>query len=122
MSAIIVEAVRIWLWTGTGVAALFLFYGIDSCDEDADGAYAFRPLLIPGLLLVWPLAIWRWYRITTQTETWANRYMPPRAVHSVFAAGLALAVVALLLAGMLVRQEWPGDITPERLAVSEADQ
>jgi hypothetical protein len=26
------------------------------------GAYAFRPLLLPGLALLWPLVLWRWRR------------------------------------------------------------
>jgi hypothetical protein len=29
-------------------------------DPAARGAYAFRPLLLPGLVLLWPLVAWRW--------------------------------------------------------------
>ncbi len=109
-----------WLTLGAGVAAAFLLIGIDGIDEDADGAYAFRPLLIPGILMIWPLVLWRWLRIKTGAGHWLHRYQPPRAVHFpvaiLFAAALAFAVVA----GLAVRQEWPTDIQPERL--SEAGQ
>ena len=42
-----------------GVA--FLFVGIDRVDDSARGAYAFRPLLLPGLVLLWPFVVLRWY-------------------------------------------------------------
>nr|MDH4439247.1 hypothetical protein [Rhizobium sp.] len=50
------------LWTTPGliVAVAFLVAGIDRIDQAAVGAYAFRPLLIPGIILLWPLVVWRW--------------------------------------------------------------
>ncbi len=50
------------LWAGIGliVAAAFLLYGFDKVDPGAHDAYAVRPLLIPGLVLLWPVVIWRW--------------------------------------------------------------
>lgn len=49
-------------WGGAGlvVALAFLLFGIDRVDEAAHGAYAVRPLLLPGLILLWPLVLWRW--------------------------------------------------------------
>lgn len=45
---------------GLAVAAAFLLVGFDRVDPAARGAYAVRPLLLPGLVLLWPLVLWRW--------------------------------------------------------------
>jgi hypothetical protein len=55
-------------WTGIyvyggigGVVALgFVLVGIDRVDPAARGAYLVRPLLLPGLTLLWPLVLVRW--------------------------------------------------------------
>lgn len=47
---------------GAVVALAFLTVGIERIDPAARGAYAFRPLLLPGLILLWPLVLWRWRR------------------------------------------------------------
>lgn len=59
-SALIVDVVRYYLMAGGVVAALFLVIGLDRIDPSARGTYAFRPLLIPGICLLWPLVIYRW--------------------------------------------------------------
>lgn len=59
-SALIVDLVRYYLMAGGVVAALFLVIGLDRIDPSARGTYAFRPLLIPGICLLWPLVIYRW--------------------------------------------------------------
>jgi hypothetical protein len=48
--------------TGLLVGLAFLVFGLDRLDPAAAGAYAFRPLLLPGLALLWPLVLWRWLR------------------------------------------------------------
>ncbi|WP_159952999.1 hypothetical protein [Rhizobium sp. 18065] len=53
-------ALFLWVTPGLIVAVAFLAIGIDRIDHAAVGAYAFRPLLIPGILLLWPLVVWRW--------------------------------------------------------------
>ena len=45
---------------GALVAVAFLVAGIERVTHAARGAYAFRPLLFPGLVLLWPLVAWRW--------------------------------------------------------------
>ena len=45
---------------GMAVAVAFLLLGLERVDPAARGAYAFRPLLLPGLVLLWPLVAWRW--------------------------------------------------------------
>lgn len=60
MAAGIVNAVMAYGATGAVLALAFLLWGIDRVDPSARGAYAFRPLLIPGLVLLWPLVAARW--------------------------------------------------------------
>ena len=48
---------------GAAVALAFLTVGIERVDPAARGAHAFRPLLVPGLVLLWPLVLWRWRRL-----------------------------------------------------------
>ncbi len=60
MAAIIIDAAEVYLALGAVVAAAFLVWGIDRVDPSANGAYAFRPLLIPGIVLLWPLVALRW--------------------------------------------------------------
>ena len=115
-AAAIVEIARLWLVIGAGVAALFLIFGIDRIDEDADGAYVFRPLLIPGILLIWPLVLWRWLRLETGAGHWANRYKPPRAVHLPVAVVMAAALAFAMAAGLSFKQSWPADIAPQKLS------
>ena len=62
-AAIIVDCVTAWLAIGILAGVAFLFLGIDRTDHAARGAYAFRPLLLPGLVLLWPLVLLRWYSL-----------------------------------------------------------
>lgn len=63
LAAIIVDIATAWLATGVLVGVAFLFVGIDRVDDAAHGAYAFRPLLLPGLTLLWPFVLLRWYAL-----------------------------------------------------------
>jgi hypothetical protein len=60
-AAIVVNCVTAWLAIGGLAGVAFLFLGIDNVDDSARGAYAFRPLLLPGLVLLWPYVVVRWY-------------------------------------------------------------
>ncbi len=60
MAATIVHAAMLYGAAGLAVSALFLLWGIDRVDPAASGAYAFRPLLIPGIVLLWPVVLMRW--------------------------------------------------------------
>jgi hypothetical protein len=55
--------VTIWLAIGVVVGVAFLFLGIDRVDPAARGSYAFRPLLLPGLTLLWPFVAVRWFML-----------------------------------------------------------
>jgi hypothetical protein len=62
-AAMIVQFVTIWLAVGVVLGVAFLFFGIERIDPAARGAYAFRPLLLPGLALLWPFVAVRWFRV-----------------------------------------------------------
>lgn len=112
----ILMGLRIWGSIGALVAAVFLTIGMDRVDEDAQGAYFFRPLLIPGVLVIWPLVLWRWHIYETQTEVLERRYAPPRRSH--FAVGMIMpaGIALIILTGLNVRQTWPADVEPVLLS------
>jgi len=120
MAAALIWLAEAWLWAGAAVAAIFLLWGIDRIDEDARGAYVFRPLLVPGILLIWPLVLWRWWVLETGRDQWAKRHAPPRRAHG--AAALAMSVLIVLAAGfgLFRKQSWPDNIAPVRLSEAAA--
>jgi hypothetical protein len=59
-AATVIAAMRLWAFAGLAVAIAFLLVGIDRIDPAARGAWAFRPLLVPGIVLLWPLVLARW--------------------------------------------------------------
>ncbi|MGZ2257294.1 hypothetical protein [Roseobacter sp. A03A-229] len=119
----ILMALRIWGSIGAVVAALFLTIGMDRIDEDAREAYIFRPLLIPGVLVIWPLVLWRWYLYESGRERWARRYDPPRKSHFTVGWLLPIGICVIILAGLSQRQSWPSDIAPVQIsAPAEAAQ
>jgi hypothetical protein len=60
----------LWIYGGIGaaVALAFVLYGIDRIDVAAHGAYAVRPLLLPGLMILWPLVLIRWVALARQKD------------------------------------------------------
>ncbi|WP_299742300.1 hypothetical protein [uncultured Tateyamaria sp.] len=111
----LVMAMQTWGMIGALVAAVFLTVGIDRIDEDARGAYVFRPLLIPGVLLIWPIVLWRWWQIETERAAWANRYRPVRASYGLAIIAMSIGILVIVIAGLSVRQTWPADIAPVQL-------
>lgn len=115
----LVMAMQAWGIIGALVAAVFLTIGMDRIDEDARGAYIFRPLLIPGVLLIWPLVLWRWWRIETEAAPWAARYRAVRAPYGPAVIAMSIAIVAVIATGLSVRQTWPADVAPLQLSEGE---
>ena len=66
------EALRIltliYFVIGSGTALWFLISGIDKVEPAAHGSYVFRPILFPGVVLIWPIVIMRWNIIRGQQE------------------------------------------------------
>ncbi|APX11872.1 hypothetical protein [Tateyamaria omphalii] len=112
----LVMAMQTWGIIGALVAAVFLTIGIDRIDADARGAYVFRPLLIPGVLLIWPIVLWRWWQVETERAAWADRYRPVRASYGVAVVLMSIGIIAIVIAGLSVRQTWPADIAPVQLS------
>ncbi|MEO0371124.1 MAG: hypothetical protein AAF231_06675 [Pseudomonadota bacterium] len=108
--------VEIWAWIGLAVAVAFLLFGIHRVDEDADGAVAFRPMLIVGIVLIWPLVLWRWYVLAADRDNWKARHVPPRATHMIAALFLVVAVGASVTLSMALKQTWPDHIAPQQLS------
>lgn len=106
MVATLLQIAEIYLWIGAAVAAVFLLWGIDRVEPNAAGAFVFRPLLIPGILLIWPLVVWRWW-VLARGESEARRHRPPRRVQHAVAIALALAIPVILMGALLVRQNRP---------------
>ncbi len=102
---------------GAVVAAAFLLLGLDRVDPAARGAYAFPPLLVPGLVLLWPVVALRW-RALERGRGWtraAAMQTRHRSVHVRMWIGLAIASPVLLLAALALRQEGPLEAAPVRL-------
>ncbi|MEM9432967.1 MAG: hypothetical protein AAGA12_03535 [Pseudomonadota bacterium] len=119
----ILMALQIWGIVGGLVAIWFLSIGIDQIDEDAQGAYVFRPLLVPGVVMIWPLVLWRWQVLRSGRDVWQKRYAPRRTAHHAVAVCLAVGIVVVLATGLALRQSWPADFEPEQLAQpADADQ
>jgi hypothetical protein len=60
LPVLIVDCAAGYGLAGLVVALAFLLFGLDRIDPAARGAYGFRPLLLPGLVLLWPLVLVRW--------------------------------------------------------------
>lgn len=106
-ASLIVWLASLWLYAGAAVAALFLLIGIDRIDEDARGTYSFRPLLVPGILLLWPLVLWRWWALESGAASWQTSYRPLRAAHGRVWLVLAILIPLIFIGSLAVRQSWP---------------
>ena len=62
----LLTALEIYAAIGALATAAFLLVGLDRIDPSARGAYAFRPLVIPGAILLWPLVLWRWLTLAKE--------------------------------------------------------
>lgn len=51
---------------GAVVAALFLFIGFGRVDEASHGAWTVRPVLFPGMMILWPVVLVRWIMLERQ--------------------------------------------------------
>lgn len=128
MAAGIVTVLEIYGMAGLAVAAVFLAWGIDRVEENARGAFVFRPLLIPGVALLWPLVVWRWVSLERGGDRWAARHRPPRRLQDWLSVALSAAIPVILFAALLVRQDGPFERPAELLeppppaAGAEADQ
>ncbi len=113
---LLLMVLKMWGTVGVLIAALFLSFGIDRIDEDAREAYFFRPLLIPGVLVIWPLVLWRWYRYETGSDRWQSRYDPPLKSHFWVGLILPIGIALIVVTGLSQRQSWPLRIAPVQIS------
>lgn len=98
---------------GLVVGIAFLLFGIERCDAAAIGAHGFRPLLLPGLALFWPLVIRRWKASAAP----AIPGLPGPRLHLGLWLALALLLPALLLGAAAL---CPGTSADAPLRLSQA--
>ena len=96
-----------WIYAGTAVAVIFLSLGIDRVDDSARSSYTFRPLLVPAILLLWPLVWWRWLRLETGVDADRGRDRAVRAAHGWVWAALTILIPLLFFGAMYLRQTPP---------------
>ena len=97
-----------YLYVGLAVAAVFLLFGIGRLDENAEEAWIFRPLLIPGVLLIWPLVLWRW-AVLRRGEQKLDRHRMPRIRQERAQLAFIFAIPLILVLALVLRQD-PSDL------------
>jgi hypothetical protein len=105
-----------YLYAGGVVAVVFLLFGLSRLDENAQGAWVFRPLLIPGVLLIWPLVIWRW-SVLRRGEEKLDRHRMPRIRQERAQLVFVIVIPLILLTAVLLRQDpdaLPGPVLLEQ--------
>ncbi len=109
------HAAQVYASVGTLVALAFLAFGLARIDPGARGAYGFRPLLLPGLVLLWPLVLWRWWRLARGSARLGlgRRYT---GTHRAVWTALAVLLPLLLLGALASRQSGPLEAASERLS------
>lgn len=93
-----------YLYAGSAVSVWFLIFGIGRLDDNAQGAWVFRPLLIPGVLLIWPLVLWRCV-VLWRGENKLDRHIMPRRAQERAALALVCAVTLIIVIALLARQD-----------------
>jgi len=93
-----------YLYVGGAVAFVFLLFGLARIDENAQEAWVFRPLLIPGVLLIWPLVIWRWI-VLQRGEQKLARHRMPRIRQDRVQLAFVFCLPIILLVAFAVRQD-----------------
>ncbi len=105
----LITIVTWYLYAGAAVAVWFILYAIGRLDENAEAAWVFRPLLVPGVLLIWPLVIWR-YVVLLRGEEKLDRHRMPRKKQERAAIVFVFAIPLILILAIGLRQD------PEQLS------
>ena len=119
---IIINFVSTWGSIGLVVAIIFLSIGIDRIDEDARDAYVFRILLIPGIILIWPMVLLRWVTLELGREKPHARHQPPREAHLKFWIILSVIIFLVFSSAIIFRSTVPVNFSPVKLTSSTVTQ
>lgn len=103
---------QVWIWIGLAVAAVLVLWGAGAADGNAREAWAFRLLLIPGAVLLWPLVAWRLAARLRGGAPGAEAHRPPRRAQDLAALALALFVPLALGTAVVIRQDGPRHAAP----------
>ncbi len=125
------DLARIVLWlsgaylaAGAAFAAAFHALGLTRLDPAARGAgLAFRALITPGVVLLWPVMAWRWRAGGPAVVTDATRPSPRRlrATHRLLLQALAVAIPILIAIAIALRPvEAPRQRLPPALVTQGA--
>jgi len=108
------HAAQAYAGVGLVTAVAFLAFGLARLDSGARGAYGFRPLLVPGLVLLWPLVLLRWAAMARAPEKGVGRRFT--RTHRRVWTLLAVALPLVLLGALALRQSGPLEAAPVRLS------
>ena len=100
---------------GFVVAVAFLLVGLDRLHPAARGRWTFRPMLLPGLTLLWPYVLRRWRRGAAEPTAIATQRLQRRR-HAQIWFAIAVLPPLILLAGLALRQASVADAPPLLLA------
>lgn len=108
----------VYLYIGAAVAVVFLVFAVGRIDENASGAWIFRPLIVPGVVLIWPIVLWRWYVLFKGEDRLARHQMPRKTQRwgQLIFSGF---IVAVICTAVLTRQSWDDLAPPVRLEAPE---
>lgn len=108
---------KIWGGIGAVVAIGFLVVGIDRIDDAAHDSYMFRLLLIPGIIMLWPIVVWRW-RVLEKNNKYIGKdsFRPPRGTQGWLAVIVSVAVVVVLFIAFNIKQNTPSEYEPQKLS------
>lgn len=109
MAADLIWLAQVYLGFGAATALAFLGFGIDRIDESARGVWVFRPVLIPGILLIWPIVLLRWAQLERSGVLGAARFRPPLTSQPRLAVAMGLAIVIIIAGAMILRQDGPSE-------------
>lgn len=115
MAADLIWVTQIYLGMGAVTALVFLGFGIDRIDDSARGVWMFRPFLIPGILLIWPLVLLRWLQLERAGEEGQARFRPPLTWQPRLALVLAIVVPIIIAGAMVLRQDGPSEAPAQLL-------
>lgn len=107
----VITAATAYAGIGVAVGVAFLLFGIDRLDVGARGAYAFRPLVLPGLALVWPYVLWRWAGGAAPAGVGQRRH---RAAHRWVWLAMAILLPGLFVTALTLRA--PAGDAPVRIS------
>ncbi len=116
----LVEGLKIYFWIGLGVSALFLVVGVDRVVESARGSYIFWVLLIPGVIVLWPLVLIRWALLEIGREP-ATRQRTHRSTHACVWILLAVLLPVALAGAMVLRTQGPMEAPAQLIQAPAAE-